>query len=146
MDQQLNKNIPFLKWAGGKRWFVEHTADLIPTFSGRYFEPFLGSGAIFFHLSPKGAVLSDSNTDLIKTYQAIRDDWEAVLFLLELHHRKHCKDYYYSIRSSEPSDKVEAAARFIYLNRTCWNGLYRVNLKGKFNVPIGTKKKCCPRI
>ncbi|MDF2180966.1 Dam family site-specific DNA-(adenine-N6)-methyltransferase [Neptuniibacter sp. CAU 1671] len=139
MDQQSIKNIPFLKWAGGKRWFTEYTNEMIPPFSGRYIEPFLGSGAVYFHLSPDRALLSDSNKELIETYQAIKESWESVQEILQIHHSKHCKEYYYAIRSSQPGSIIESAAKFIYLNRTCWNGLYRVNLKGEFNVPIGTK-------
>lgn len=131
---------PFLKWAGGKRWLVKHASDLIPHFSGSYFEPFLGSGAIFFYLNPKRAFLSDQNSDLVDTYKAIQSDWKSVFVKLKEHHRKHNKEYYYLIRDSVPVKPHTKAAKFIYLNRTCWNGLYRVNLSGKFNVPVGTKK------
>ncbi len=79
------------------------------------------------------------NSDLISTYKSIRDEWELVLDILRVHHEKHTRDYYYTIRRKEPRDRVELAARLIYLNRTCWNGLYRVNLNGEFNVPVGTK-------
>ena len=130
---------PFLKWAGGKRWFVETCARLLPQSFGRYIEPFLGSGAVFFHLSPANGVLSDKNRQLIETYEAIRDDWQGVLKELSWHHERHCRVHYYDIRNQRPRSPVRRAARFIYLNRTCWNGLYRVNLDGKFNVPIGTK-------
>lgn len=131
---------PFLKWAGGKRWLINHIDEIIPPFEGRYIEPFLGSGAVFFHLSPSSAILSDTNKDLILTYQAIRSDWKRVKKVLEKHHRNHSKEYYYFVRSSRPRLPHTKAAQFIYLNRTCWNGLYRVNLSGTFNVPIGTKK------
>jgi DNA adenine methylase len=107
----------------------------------RYFEPFLGSGAVFFFLKSDQPFLSDINPDLIETYTAIRDMPDEVVSLLGEHHRNHCKQYYYFIRGDNPSSLAERAAKFIYLNRTCWNGLYRVNLKGEFNVPIGTKKK-----
>ncbi len=131
---------PFLKWAGGKRWLVNHYSHF---FEGikfeRYFEPFLGSGAVFFHLRPNQAFLSDLNEELINTYQGVKDVPDQIERLLKEHHKKHCKEYYYFMRKENFSSLAEKAARTIYLNRTCWNGLYRVNLKGKFNVPIGTK-------
>ncbi|SMP62849.1 DNA adenine methylase [Desulfonatronum zhilinae] len=130
---------PFLKWAGGKRWFVTNHSDLFPQNFNRYIEPFLGSGAVFFHLQPHNAFLGDSNKDLIDTYRAIRREWKLVYRYLRAHHTKHSKEYYYQIRTSRPISPARKAARFIYLNRTCWNGLYRVNLSGVFNVPIGTK-------
>ncbi len=122
---------PFLKWAGGKRWFVKNHADLFPKKDkiNCYFEPFLGSGAVFFHLEPKEAVLSDANPHLIECYQAIKDDWKLVLRYLQEHQRKHEKDYYYEIRSKNYHSRFKRAAKFIYLNRTCWNGLYRENLR-----------------
>jgi len=141
LDKQSNQPIllPFLKWAGGKRWLTDQHPDLFDNQFNRYIEPFLGSGAVFFKLTPNQSVLCDRNTDLIDTYQAIKDDWQRVQRLLKEHHRKHCKEYYYHTRDKKLRSRWTKAARFIYLNRTCWNGLYRVNLKGKFNVPIGTK-------
>ena len=132
---------PFLKWAGGKRWLVSRNLITFPAEYNRYIEPFLGSGAVFFAMQPHTAILSDSNENLIETYQAIKDDWKSVWILLKKHHRLHCNKYYYSMRESQPRTIHGKAALFIYLNRTCWNGLYRVNLSGKFNVPIGTKEK-----
>lgn len=117
---------------------AEH-ASLFPTSFDTYFEPFLGSGASYFHLRPSRAVLSDANADLINAYQVLKSHWKQVADKLNIHHQKHCKEHYYDIRSQAFEDPVDKAAQFIYLNRTCWNGLYRVNLKGKFNVPIGTK-------
>lgn len=131
--------IPFLKWAGGKRWFVTKHADLLNVSFERYVEPFLGGGAIFFHLAPKRALLADINKGLIDCYKTIRSDWRVVLKLLEIHQKHHSPDYYYEVREMRPTGKIAKAAQFIYLNRTCWNGLYRVNLRGEFNVPIGTK-------
>lgn len=131
--------VPFLKWAGGKRWLVSSYPDFLAHPFDRYIEPFLGSGAVFFHLAPKNSILADRNEELIETYQAIKDDWKCVVQELKKHHNNHSKKYYYSIRDSKPRNSHTRAARFIYLNRTCWNGLYRVNLKGKFNVPLGTK-------
>lgn len=136
-----NKTLtPFLKWAGGKRWLVSDYSDFFPENYNRYIEPFLGSGAVFFHLQPKKAILSDTNIELIQTYQAIKDNWKLVRRYLQDHHKLHTKKYYYNIRATKFRSPYKCAAQFIYLNRTCWNGLYRVNLKGEFNVPIGTKQ------
>lgn len=132
---------PFLKWAGGKRWLVERYADLIPSFSGCYYEPFLGGGSVYFHLDPHRAVITDSNARLIECYLQIRENHRQIESLLKEHQRLHCKDHYYKVRSTQFLLPEQRAAQFIYLNRTCWNGLYRVNLKGEFNVPIGTKSK-----
>jgi len=130
---------PFLKWAGGKRWFVSRLSHLFPDNFNTYVEPFLGSGAVFFHLSPEISRLGDSNHELIETYEAIRDDWKGVLMKLREHQRKHSKQYYYHVRCQNLQKPTTRAARFIYLNRTCFNGLYRVNRRGEFNVPKGTK-------
>ncbi len=130
---------PFLKWAGGKRWFADKYSHLIPQHYNRYIEPFLGSGAVFFHINAEHAILGDSNLELIETYNAIRLNWKLVYRYLKEHHSKHSKEYYYKIRNFKPRSLASKAARFIYLNRTCWNGLYRVNRKGRFNVPIGTR-------
>ncbi|MGO3890107.1 MAG: DNA adenine methylase [Paenalcaligenes sp.] len=131
---------PFLKWAGGKRWFVEKHSHLLPKEYKRYIEPFVGSGAVFFNLLPKESILCDKNERLIETYFAIKTRWNKVEKLLKTHHLRHSKDYYYAIRSKKMRTLESRAAQFIYLNRTCWNGLYRVNKNGEFNVPIGTKK------
>lgn len=130
---------PFLKWAGGKRWLCQRFPHLFPDSFDRYVEPFVGSGAVFFHLQPTNALLSDANHDLITTYKAIRRSWRKVLAALETHALLHNDEYYYLVRSMTPSDDISIAARFLYLNRTCWNGLYRVNTRGIFNVPRGTK-------
>jgi DNA adenine methylase len=133
--------IPFLKWAGGKRWLVKSYPKFFNVSFNRYVEPFLGGGAVFFGIRPERALLSDSNAELIATYKAVRFDWEAVVQRLRMHHRSHSKDmsYYYVVRESAPTSIADKATKFIYLNRTCFNGLYRVNLKGSFNVPKGTK-------
>lgn len=131
--------LPFLKWAGGKRWLVGSKSSTFPSQFGKYYEPFLGSGAVFFHLGPQDAVISDINSELIEAYNAIKDNWKKVYYYLKKHHKYHCKNYYYKIRSARYREPFRRAARLIYLNRTCWNGLYRVNLDGDFNVPIGTK-------
>ena len=130
---------PFLKWAGGKRWFVANHAKFFPESYDRYVEPFLGSGAVYFYLQPKRALLSDLNLELISSYRAIRDHWSLVSDALAQHQANHSDEHYYRVRSAPVEDEIGAAARFIYLNRTCWNGLYRVNRQGEFNVPRGTK-------
>lgn len=144
MNRSINisreKVLPFLKWAGGKRWLADSYTHLFPKTFGCYFEAFLGSGAVFFSLRPNNAVLADVNKELIECYSTIRDQWQEVVAHLKIHHRQHSKQYYYEIRNRMPRLPATRAARFIYLNRTCWNGLYRVNLGGDFNVPIGTKK------
>ncbi|HET9028275.1 MAG TPA: Dam family site-specific DNA-(adenine-N6)-methyltransferase [Trueperaceae bacterium] len=132
---------PFLKWPGGKRWFVTNHRELLPRTFNRYIEPFLGAGAVFFYLRPQSATLGDTNAELITTYQAVRDDWKGITRLLSHHQARHCKAYYYKVRGSSPTNPLELAARAIYLNRTCFNGIYRVNKQGQFNVPIGTKDR-----
>ena len=131
---------PFLKWAGGKRWLFESGQFSLPEFKGRYIEPFLGGGAVFFEARPKKALLSDTNGRLIELYTVIRDQPEEFERLLRQHAASHSKDYYYEVRSEFLDKPVTRAAQFMYLNRTCWNGLYRENKKGQFNVPIGTKQ------
>lgn len=131
--------IPFLKWAGGKRWLVANHPSIFPKAYGRYIEPFLGSGAVYFHLRPTRALLTDVNSELINVYKVIRDEWQLLKLALAEHQARHSNDYFYAVREESPSEKIKCAARFIYLNRTCWNGLYRVNRQGKFNVPRGTK-------
>ena len=130
---------PFIKWAGGKRWLLENPSFALPGFTGRYIEPFLGGGAIFFHVKPRASILSDVNARLITTYKAIRDEWHLVQSSLEAFQARHSKDFYYAERKGEHEAPHLRAAQFLYLNRTCFNGLYRENLRGEFNVPIGTK-------
>jgi DNA adenine methylase len=131
----------FLKWAGGKRWLLTKSDELLPDMTKikRYIEPFLGGGSMFFHIEPKVALLSDINADLINAYSVVRDNWSDLYDILRKYNNQHSRDFYYKIRSSKPRTPISKAARFIYLNRTCWNGLYRVNKKGEFNVPIGSK-------
>jgi DNA adenine methylase len=131
--------VPFLKWAGGKRWLTTQQPDLFPRSFDRYIEPFLGSGAVYFHLKPSIAILSDANAELISTYVAMQQDWRKVRNALLRHSRNHSEEYYYEERSRKRRSPYERAAQLIYLNRTCWNGLYRVNRQGQFNVPKGTK-------
>lgn len=130
---------PFLKWAGGKRWLIASHKDLFDVEFKRYIEPFVGSGSVFFYLDPPKAILSDINRDLMEVYRSINTDWKELEIKLASHSKSHSNDYYYKVRSASYGDPVARAAQFIYLNRTCWNGLYRVNRQGKFNVPKGTK-------
>lgn len=130
---------PPLKWAGGKRWLVANHSDLLPQRPLRYFEPFLGSGAVFFSIDPCTAVLSDLNPELINVYRALKGNFALVERYLRGHQRAHSDQHYYRVRGEEPRSAAARAARTLYLNRTCWNGLYRVNRAGLFNVPRGTK-------
>lgn len=130
---------PFLKWAGGKRWATNILLELAPKDFTTYREPFLGGGSLFFALRPKSAVLSDLNRDLINAYRFVRDDSARIDRWLNRLQAVHSKDVYYKMRERMPLSDLGSAIRFIYLNRTCWNGLYRVNRQGKFNVPIGSK-------
>lgn len=132
--------LPFLTWAGGKRWLVKNYQEIFPDDYNVYIEPFLGSGSVFFHLNPQKAILSDINADLICTYIALKTDWNKVYKHLKIHQRNHSPEYYYRIRDYNPRKLETKAARFLYLNRTCFNGIYRVNKQGKFNVPIGSKQ------
>lgn len=131
--------LPFLKWAGGKRWLSERLRPIFDMPYGTYREPFLGSGAVFFRYGPSPAILSDANVELIECYTAIANEPELVQSELARLQNIHSDEFYYEIRSSKAEAGAASAARFLYLNRTCWNGLYRVNLKGEFNVPRGTK-------
>lgn len=137
MDKKTT--VPFLKWPGGKRWLTHRIIDRIPRIEGNYIEPFLGGGAFFFALNPTCAKLSDINAELIETYKVMRDKPELLREKMLCHQKYHNKEYYYKIRSMKPRTDINRASRFIYLNRTCFNGMYRVNKKGEFNVPKGTK-------
>jgi len=130
---------PFLKWPGGKRWLVQKYGLQMPSGCKRYMEPFLGSGAVYFYLKPTKAVLSDSNQELINAYKCIRDFPDIIDRRLKYLHKRHGEKLYYKMRNKTPKTDVGKAIRFIYLNRTCFNGIYRVNLKGEFNVPMGSK-------
>jgi DNA adenine methylase len=128
--------LPFLKWPGGKRWAAKHIAEIIsPNLKGTYFEPFLGSGAVFFALGPSNAVLSDVNAELINIYKAVKKQPEDIC--KKIKKLKVSKDNYYRIRSARPKLELDSAARFLYLNRTAFGGIYRLNQKGEFNVPYG---------
>ena len=143
---------PFVKWVGGKRSLLPELLRRVPADFKNYYEPFVGGGALFFALKNEGrldlaggggqAFLSDINFDLINTYQVIQRDPEPLIARLEAHARKHSSEYYYDIRSQHDlEDRIEIAARFVYLNKTCYNGLWRVNSKGEFNVPVGSAEK-----
>ncbi|NBB17372.1 Dam family site-specific DNA-(adenine-N6)-methyltransferase [Caulobacter sp. SLTY] len=130
---------PFLKWAGGKRWLSPYAHALAPAEFGRYFEPFLGAGAFFGALEPPAAMLSDCNAELINCFVTMRDQPDHLYSIMQRHQENHSDEYYYLIRSVSYLSALEKAGRFLYLNRTCFNGIYRVNQQGKFNVPRGTK-------
>lgn len=135
---KLSTPHPFLKWAGSKRYLLKHIVGSLPQSFNTYREPFLGGGSLFFFLKPELAVLSDTNEDLINTYAAIRDNASSVFnYISPL---KSNKTTYYKIREKRSKGKFKRAAEFIYINKTCWNGLYRVNSKGIFNVPYGSPK------
>ena len=138
------KASPFVKWAGGKGQLLVQLQPYFPDTFQRYIEPFLGGGALFFHLQPKRAVLGDSNPELMEAYQVVRDQVEELMADLHRHaSRTLDKEYYYQLRAVDPArlDPVARTARFIYLNKTCYNGLYRVNRRGRFNVPFGSYKR-----
>lgn len=128
---------PVVKWAGGKARLVPQLTPLFPDTWGRYYEPFLGGAAMFLALQPGGAVLTDINHDLVTLYQVVQDDVEALIADLGRH--RYEKNYYYAVRAQDPTrlGRVQRASRTLYLNRTCFNGLYRVNRRGEFNVPFG---------
>lgn len=136
------KSSPLLKWAGGKRKLLSHILPLLPATFQKYFEPFVGGGALFFALAPRHAYLSDKNTDLINAYIQVRDRPEEVL--KELRRLKNGHRAYYAVRSATPTNSVTRAARLVYLTTLAFNGLYRVNLRGEFNVPYGRKKHLDP--
>lgn len=136
------KATPFLKWAGGKKQLLPHLLPYVPDLYGTYIEPFVGGGALFFELRPRKAILSDLNPELINCYIAVRDSVDAVVDELRKRQYANAESAYYRIRSLDPSDlsPVERAARLIYLNKTGFNGLYRVNKRGEFNVPFGHRQ------
>lgn len=129
---------PFLKWAGGKTKLIPHLSNFIPKKYNTYIEPFLGGGALFFKLNHRKSILSDINPGLIDTYSIIKDSLSDLISELQTY--KNEKDFFLEIRASTPKEKIKKAARFIYLNKTCFNGLYRENSKGQFNVPFGNYK------
>jgi DNA adenine methylase len=134
---------PFVKWAGGKRSIIEELATDLPPEFGDYYEPFVGGGALFYHLQDRisKAYLSDINFELVMAYNVIKKNPDGLIAALKIHQAKHGEDYYYKVRDqNDLQDPVAIAARFLYLNKTCYNGLYRVNKKGQFNTPMGSYK------
>lgn len=140
----MTKNMlvqPFIKWAGGKRQLMKEIEKYIPSRISTYYEPFLGGGAVLFNLQPKNAVVNDSNPELINAYEVIRDNVDELIIDLKKH--ENAKEYFYDIRKIdripeyEGLSKVKRASRLIYLNKTCYNGLFRVNSQGEFNTPFG---------
>lgn len=135
---------PFLKWVGGKRQLMPAIKELIPKNLINYYEPFIGGGAVLFDLQPKKAVINDFNEELINVYQTIKENPEGLISDLKTH--KNESDYFYDLRaldreeSFENLSNIKKASRVIYLNKTCYNGLYRVNNSGEFNSPFGRYK------
>jgi DNA adenine methylase len=147
LDETPVKAQPFVKWVGGKRQLQERIAEKVPAFSGRYFEPFLGGGAMFFHLNPHQAILSDVNKKLINVYSQIKADWEKVAKICdainqEFEQSLNKSNYFYEKRTefnSPSTEEFRSAALFLFLNKACFNGVYRENSKGHFNVPFGKR-------
>lgn len=148
MKSESDKNklvLPFVKWVGGKRQLLSYIEEQIPEQYSTYYEPFVGGGAVLFHEQPKRAVINDSNRELINLYQVIKTDPEELIDDLRRHQNE--ADYFYEIRGWD-RDKikyqslsaVQRASRIIYLNKTCYNGLFRVNRAGEFNSPFGRYK------
>jgi len=143
---------PFVKWVGGKRGLLKQILPLFPKKFNDYYEPFVGGGAVFFELFSKGilknkkVILSDINEELVNTYNIIKNNPFELIAKLEKYKEQHSKEFYYQIRELDRKEdyknlsNLERATRFIYLNKTCFNGLYRVNKKGYFNTPIGSYK------
>lgn len=140
-----HKPHPFVKWAGGKRQLIPQMVSYLPKQFNTYIEPFVGGGALFFYMLPEKAILIDTNEELINCFQVIKNNVKELIELLKNHRNE--KKYYYQIRALDRKpqsynrlSKIEKASRMIYLNRCCYNGLYRVNSKGQFNVPFGKYK------
>lgn len=145
----MKKNIlvaPVLKWVGGKRQLIEDIEPLIPKKISTYVEPFLGGGAVLFHLQPKKAIINDFNDELMNVYQVIKENPNSLIKILEKHKKANSEEYYYETRALDRTSdyerlsKEEKAGRILYLNKTCYNGLFRVNSSGQFNAPYGKYK------
>ncbi len=133
---------PIIRWAGGKSWLTRSIDEYLPSDFNNYFEPFLGGGAMYFYLKSNNKILgnsylSDINRNLINAYKQVKSNLEPLIQELDKH--VNSKDYYYDIRSTIFNNKIENASKFLYLNRTSFNGIYRENLKGEYNVPYGFK-------
>lgn len=137
---------PFVKWVGGKKQLLDIINLYRPKSFGRYYEPFVGGGSVFMNLQYSKTTINDYNTELINVYEVVRDSVDELLAVLKVHAEKNSQEYFYSLREwdrtgiLEEKNSVERAARFIYLNKTCYNGLFRVNAQGQFNVPYGRYK------
>ncbi len=139
---------PFVKWAGGKTQLLDKIHALMPKTYNRYFEPFIGGGALMFSVAPKDFIINDFNSELIQAYRCFtnEEDFKKLLEILDFHQEHHSEEHYYEVRNMDRNPDFlslpiyERAARMIYLNKSCFNGLYRVNSKGYFNVPSGRKK------
>lgn len=140
-DEKISEKVkPFLRWAGGKTWLVKHLAGIKSSNFNNYHEPFLGGGASFFYLQPqKHSFLSDLNNDLIETYKEVKEDAPSIIKILKTF--SNSETDYYKIREKEFKSAAQRAAKFIYLNQTSFNGIYRVNLNGQYNVPYGFRTK-----
>jgi len=138
--------LAIVKWAGGKRQLLSQLEPMFPKQFKKYHEPFVGAGSVMFYLTQtrkiKKIFISDVNEELINVYEVVRDNVDELIEILKKYQKKHSKEVYYATRGEDPGlmSDLSRAARFIYLNRTCFNGLYRVNASGKFNVPIGSYK------
>jgi DNA adenine methylase len=138
-----NRVRPVLKWAGGKSALLEQLIPHFPVSFDRYIEPFLGGGAVFFSLRGNvPSLLNELNPELFNLYSVIRDSPEELMRQLDSHARQYSKDFYYALRAETPQTAVARAARTLFLNKTGFNGLYRQNARGQFNVPYGHRKKC----
>ena len=144
------KGKPFVKWAGGKRQIMSEIKKYVPENYDTFYEPFVGGGAVFFELAPKKAVINDYNSELMNVFECIKDEVKFDKMCTELNHHEanHSEEYYYQVRNIDRDPKkynkladYKRAARTIYLNKACFNGLYRVNSKNEFNVPFGKKEK-----
>lgn len=134
---------PFLKWAGGKGQLLQQMQEFWPPDWDTYLEPFLGGGAVFLRLAPERAIIGDLNDELMNCYRVVQTDVDLLMEALDEHQpHKTNKQYFYEVRKPNPAklNPVDRAARTIFLNKTCYNGLYRVNSKGEFNVPFGRYK------
>lgn len=141
-ENEIIKARPVLKWAGGKTQMLNKLLPEIPLNYNKYIEPFFGGGALFFELSPENSVISDANPELINLYNILSNNVDELIKTLKKMENNHSEEFFYEIRSknTDSMSDLEKASRTIYLNKTCFNGLYRVNKKGQFNVPYGRYK------